>query len=303
MLAEVDQLEQVADHPAPAGRRQPVAAREEVEVLPDLHVVVDPEGVRHEAEDATDLVGVPGDRPAGDLGASRPTGRSSVASIRSVVVLPAPFGPTRPKISPSLDAEVDAGHRDRPVVALDEALGPDDGAHSIVPVIGHVDLNPTPSVAVVDEPDQHAARRRVDVAARASDRVPRSPPARVRQATPGRRVDVEQLDFGHAVEEALPARSGPDGVAGRRDRWQRLDDGRVEARAGIAEVHADGQLGRGHPTGEPDRPVGDGGAAPAEADASIGSFVNICASDATTVERSRSAWNVVAPLIASPAGT
>jgi len=35
----------------------------------------------------------------------------------------------------------------------------------------------------------------------------------------------------------------------------------------------------------------------------IGSFVNIWASDATTVERRRSAWNVVAPLMVSPAGT
>ena len=67
-IAEIDQLEEVADHPAPAGRRQAVAAREEVEVLPDLHVVVDPERVRHEPEDAPDLVGVPGHRPAVDLG-------------------------------------------------------------------------------------------------------------------------------------------------------------------------------------------------------------------------------------------
>ena len=99
LVAEIDQLEQVADHPAPAGRRQPVAAGEEVEVLPDLHVVVDPERVRHEPEDAPDLVGVPGHRPAGDLGLPA-SGRRSVASIRRVVVLPAPFGPTSPKISP-----------------------------------------------------------------------------------------------------------------------------------------------------------------------------------------------------------
>ena len=39
------------------------------------------------------------DQPA--ISAVPADGRSSVASIRSVVVLPAPLGPTRPKISPS----------------------------------------------------------------------------------------------------------------------------------------------------------------------------------------------------------
>ena len=41
--------------------------------------------------------------------ASPAVGVISVASIRSVVVLPAPFGPRKPKISPALDVEVDAG--------------------------------------------------------------------------------------------------------------------------------------------------------------------------------------------------
>ena len=36
--------------------------------------------------------------------ASPPSGVSRVASIRSVVVLPAPFGPRKPKISPSATA-------------------------------------------------------------------------------------------------------------------------------------------------------------------------------------------------------
>ena len=68
LVAEVDEVEEVADHPPPPGRRDAVAAGEEVEVLPDLHVVVDPEHVRHEAEDATSRVGVPPDVDAGDLG-------------------------------------------------------------------------------------------------------------------------------------------------------------------------------------------------------------------------------------------
>ena len=45
-----------------------MAAAEEVEVLPDLHVVVDAEAVRHVAEDASNLLGVPSDRGPGDLG-------------------------------------------------------------------------------------------------------------------------------------------------------------------------------------------------------------------------------------------
>ena len=46
LSAEVDEVEQVADHPPPAVGRDPVAAREEVQVLPDLHVVVDAEASR-----------------------------------------------------------------------------------------------------------------------------------------------------------------------------------------------------------------------------------------------------------------
>ena len=68
LVAEVDEVEEVADHPPPPGGRDAVAAGEEVEVLPDLHVVVDPEDVRHEAEDATGGVGVPADVDPGDLG-------------------------------------------------------------------------------------------------------------------------------------------------------------------------------------------------------------------------------------------
>ena len=71
LVAEVDEVEQVADHLAPAGGRDAVAAGEEVEVLPDLHVVVDAEDVGHEAEDATHGVGVPADVDPGHLGLRR----------------------------------------------------------------------------------------------------------------------------------------------------------------------------------------------------------------------------------------
>ena len=43
LVRQVDQVEQVPDHPPPAGGRDPIAAAEEVQVLPDLHVVVDAE--------------------------------------------------------------------------------------------------------------------------------------------------------------------------------------------------------------------------------------------------------------------
>ena len=46
LVGEIDQLQQVADHLAPARGRQAVAAAEEVEVLPDAHVVVDAEACR-----------------------------------------------------------------------------------------------------------------------------------------------------------------------------------------------------------------------------------------------------------------
>ena len=115
-----------------AGGRQAVAAGEEVEVLPDLHVVVDTEDVGHEAEDATDLVGVPGDRPAVDLGVAgrrleqgrqHPQRRRLAGAVRA----------DEAEDLARLDREVDAGDGERPVVALDQALGPDDGAHRTVP--------------------------------------------------------------------------------------------------------------------------------------------------------------------------
>ena len=71
------------------------------------------------------------DAPA--ISAMPADGRMSVARMRRVVVFPAPLGPTSPKISPAIDGEVHAGDGDRPVVALDQALGADDGGHPMVP--------------------------------------------------------------------------------------------------------------------------------------------------------------------------
>ena len=144
-VGEVDQLQEVADRPPSLRRRQPVAAPEEVQVLPDLHVVVDPEHVRHEPEDASDLVGVPRDRPAGDLGdtgrglqerGEDPERRRLAGAVR----------PDEAEDLAGLDVEVHAGDGDGGRVSLDEALGADDGAHSTVPRIDRLTLNPTCSL-------------------------------------------------------------------------------------------------------------------------------------------------------------
>ena len=71
LVAEIDEVEEVADHPPAAIGGDVVAASEEVEILPDLHVVVNAEHVWHEAEDATRLVGVPPHGDAGDFSLAR----------------------------------------------------------------------------------------------------------------------------------------------------------------------------------------------------------------------------------------
>ena len=55
------------------------------------------------------------------------SGRRSPSTHSIVVVLPAPFGPIRPKISPSLDVERHVVDGDEPAVAFLDAGDPDDG--------------------------------------------------------------------------------------------------------------------------------------------------------------------------------
>ncbi len=64
-------LEQLADHRRAAVRRHAVAAGEEVEVLPDAQVVVDPVEVGHVADAATDLDRIGVDRDAGHIRLAR----------------------------------------------------------------------------------------------------------------------------------------------------------------------------------------------------------------------------------------
>ena len=51
-----------------------------------------------------------------------PSGGSSVVRMRTAVVLPAPFGPSRPSTLPACDAQVDAAERLDVAVALAQPL-------------------------------------------------------------------------------------------------------------------------------------------------------------------------------------
>ena len=64
--------------------------------------------------------------------------------MRSVVVLPAPWTHQAEDLA-LLHGQVDAGDRERSVVALDQ-IRPDDLAHFSSPVIERSMLNPTPSL-------------------------------------------------------------------------------------------------------------------------------------------------------------
>ena len=199
LVGEVDQLQEIADDPLPGGGREAVAAGEEVEVLPDPHVVVDPERVRHEAEDATDLVGVPAHRPAGDLGlAGRrleergqdPEGRRLAGAV----------GPDQAEDLALLDVEVEAGDGERLVVALHEALGLDDRCHEITPLIETWNWKPTPWSAESLTNRKWTAPVDGSTNRAGSLRVYGPVLAEVRETDPGAGRDVEDVDLRDAVE-------------------------------------------------------------------------------------------------------
>ncbi len=66
--------------------------------------------------------------------------------MRRVVVLPAPFGPDEAEDLAGRHRQVDARHRQRAVVALDQALGTNDLGHRTVPVIERSNWKPIPSL-------------------------------------------------------------------------------------------------------------------------------------------------------------
>src|SRR6185295_2178599 len=108
------------------------APTEEVQVLPDLHVVVDPKGVGHVAEDATYCLGVPADRLARDLGvaARRLEQRRQHPEHRR---LAGAVGADEAEDLALLDRQVDAGDGERAVVALEQSVRLDDRGHFTSP--------------------------------------------------------------------------------------------------------------------------------------------------------------------------
>src|SRR6185312_5459938 len=113
-----------------------------VQVLPDLHVVVDPKGVGHVAEDATYRLGVPANRLARDLGVAArrlEQGRQHPEHGR----LPGAVRADQPEDLAAFDRQVDARDGDGAVVALEQPAGLDNGGHLTSPSSASWKLNPT----------------------------------------------------------------------------------------------------------------------------------------------------------------
>ena len=124
LVGEADDLEQLADHRGPAGRGDAVAAREEVEVLPDAEVVVHAVEVGHVADAAADLDRVRADRDAGHERLARGRGEERGQDLHRRRLARA-VRPDQPEDLAAADDEVDAGHGEVVVVALHEAAGLD----------------------------------------------------------------------------------------------------------------------------------------------------------------------------------
>ena len=136
-LAELERVDQL-------GRRTGlrVEAAEEVDELGDGQLRVEGGGLEADADArleraASRATSWPSTRTSPPSGARRPS------RISTVVVLPAPFGPSSPKISPRRDVEVDAVDGLDVAVALgqaadaDDRFGRDGGAHRrMVPSLG-----------------------------------------------------------------------------------------------------------------------------------------------------------------------
>ena len=148
LVGQVDQLQQVADHLAPPGGRNAVAAGEEVEVLPDPHVVVDAERVGHVADGPAHRVRLAPDAVAADLRVAR-GGHEQRREHLERRGLARAVGPDEPEDLALLDLEVDARHGHRAPVALDQPDRPDRDAHLTVPSSRLTSVKPTslPSAA------------------------------------------------------------------------------------------------------------------------------------------------------------
>ena len=99
-VGQVDDLEDLVDARSSVGAAEPVQPAEEAQVLARAEVRVDREVLRHVA-DLGLARGRLDDRAAGPATTTSPPSRRRIPqTIEIVVVLPAPFGPRRPYVSP-----------------------------------------------------------------------------------------------------------------------------------------------------------------------------------------------------------
>ena len=207
-------------------------------------------------------------------------GRSRVASIRSVVVLPAPFGPTRPKISPGstarsrpATASVRSYRLTRPWVSTMALISTD-------PRDRDVDAEADAVHPVVDVADQHGPRGRIDVVGGIGDGVPDAG-REVRQPLPLPVDDVVDLHLRQAVERRRATFGRRRVGAPRRDPGSGSIWSASRSASIAPEVQGDRQLGGGELALERRRPVGDRRRAPPEVDA-VGVLAEERASESTT---------------------
>ena len=105
-LRQLDRLEQLVDQPLALGARHAVQLGEDDQVLLDAQLEVAGHRLRDDADRLAHAVGLLDDVEAVDRARCPTVGGSSVVSMRISVDLPAPFGPSRPKISPSSTAKL-----------------------------------------------------------------------------------------------------------------------------------------------------------------------------------------------------
>ena len=99
-LGQAEPLEHLAAAAARLGLRQVVEAPDQLEVLEPGEVLVDRGALAGEPDAEPQLLRVAHDVEAVDLGAAARRAASSVVRMRTAVVLPAPFGPSRPSTVP-----------------------------------------------------------------------------------------------------------------------------------------------------------------------------------------------------------
>ena len=125
VVASIPQREEpqvVLDALGAHGRIEAVEAAEEVEVGDGGELVVEARRLGQDPDPRPDILGR--SRTSNPSTVAVPSvGRMSAVSIRTVVVLPAPFGPSRPTTSPRLDRQGHAANGPAIVERATEAVG------------------------------------------------------------------------------------------------------------------------------------------------------------------------------------